>query len=46
MDINILRSIVTVVTFLVFIGIVAWAWSGRNAQSFDEAAQLPFKQDE
>jgi cytochrome c oxidase cbb3-type subunit 4 len=46
MDINTLRSIVTVVTFFVFIGIVVWAWSGRNAQGFDEAAQLPFKQDE
>ena len=46
MDINILRSIVTVATFIVFIGIVVWAWSSRNAKSFDEAAQLPFEQDE
>ena len=46
MEINTLRAIVTVVTFLVFIGIIVWAWSGRNAKSFDEAAQLPFKQDE
>ena len=46
MDINTLRSIVTVATFLVFIGIVVWAWSSRNAKSFDEAAQLPFEQDE
>ena len=46
MDINTLRSIVTVATFLVFIGIFLWAWSSRNAKSFDEAAQLPFEQDE
>lgn len=46
MDVNTLRSIVTVATFLVFIGIVVWAWSSRNAKSFDEAAQLPFEQDE
>jgi cytochrome c oxidase cbb3-type subunit 4 len=46
MDINTLRSIVTVATFLVFIGIVVWAWSSRNAKAFDEAAQLPFEQDE
>ena len=46
MDINLLRSIVTVATFLVFIAIVAWAWSSRNAKGFDEAAQLPFKQDD
>jgi len=46
MDVNILRSIVTVVTFIIFLRIVAWAWSSRNAESFEEAAQLPFKQDE
>lgn len=46
MDINTLRSIVTVATFLVFIGIVAWAWSSSRATSFDEAAQLPFGQDD
>lgn len=44
MDINLLRSIVTVVTFLVFIGIVLWAWSARNRARFDEAARLPFEQ--
>lgn len=44
MDINLLRSIVTVVTFLVFIGIVLWAWSVRNRARFDEAARLPFEQ--
>jgi cytochrome c oxidase cbb3-type subunit 4 len=45
MDINLLRSIVTLVTFIVFIGIVVWAWSSRNKTRFDEAAQLPFEQD-
>ena len=43
MDINDMRSAVTVVSFLVFVGIVAWAWSKRNKSNFDEAAQLPFK---
>lgn len=43
MDVNDLRSIVTVVSLVVFLGIVAWAWSKRNKDSFDEAAQLPFK---
>ncbi|MDB5885279.1 MAG: Cbb3-type cytochrome oxidase component [Polaromonas sp.] len=46
MEINTLRSIVTVATFMVFIGIVLWAWSSRNAEGFDEAAHLPFEQDE
>ena len=45
MDINLLRSIVTVVAFVVFIGIVFWAWSRRNKERFDEASRLPFEQD-
>jgi cytochrome c oxidase cbb3-type subunit 4 len=45
MDINVLRGIITVVTLVVFLGIVAWAWSGRNKMRFDEAARLPFEQD-
>jgi cytochrome c oxidase cbb3-type subunit IV len=45
MDINDLRSIVTVVSLLAFVGIVVWAWSKRNRANFDEAAQLPFKDD-
>ena len=46
MDINTLRSIVTVIAFLVFVGIVIWAWSRRNQAAFDEAARLPFQQDD
>lgn len=45
MDINTLRSIVTVVSLVVFIGIVAWAWSRRRKADFDEAARVPFEQD-
>ncbi|AOF85492.1 cbb3-type cytochrome oxidase component FixQ family protein [Hydrogenophaga sp. RAC07] len=43
MDINDLRSIVTLVSLLTFLGIVAWAWSKRNKDRFEEAAQLPFQ---
>ncbi len=46
MDINTLRSIVTVLAFIAFVGIVVWAWSRRNQASFDEAALLPFRQDD
>ncbi len=42
MDVNILRIVVTLVSFAVFLGIVRWALSRQNAASFDEAAQLPF----
>lgn len=45
MDINDLRSIVTMVSLLTFVGIVVWAWSKRNQADFEEAAQLPFKDD-
>ena len=43
-DVNVLRILVTVVSFFVFVGIVAWAWSRRNKAAFDEAAQLPFQE--
>jgi len=44
-DLNTLRSVVTVISLLVFLGIVAWAWSRRNRERFDEAARLPFQDD-
>jgi cytochrome c oxidase cbb3-type subunit IV len=43
MDINILRSAVTVVGFVLFVGILVWAWRPTQKARFDEAAQLPFK---
>ncbi|MBZ0106472.1 MAG: cbb3-type cytochrome c oxidase subunit 3 [Sulfuricella denitrificans] len=46
MDINDLRSIVTVVSFVTFLGIVVWAFSGRRKSAFDEAARLPLDDDE
>lgn len=45
MDINLLREIVTVVSFVTFIGIMGWAWSRRNRASFEEAGRIPFLQD-
>jgi cytochrome c oxidase cbb3-type subunit 4 len=44
-DINILRSAVTLVSFVVFIAIVWWACSKRRTSDFEEAANLPFLQD-
>ncbi|OBS30304.1 Cbb3-type cytochrome oxidase component FixQ [Tepidimonas fonticaldi] len=43
MDVNDLRVIVTVLSFVTFIGIWAWAWSRKNRERFEEAAQLPFR---
>ena len=45
MDINTLRSVATVASFVCFVGIVVWAWSSRNKADFDQAAQLPFDQE-
>jgi cytochrome c oxidase cbb3-type subunit 4 len=42
MDINDLRSITTVLGLLCFLGIVAWAYGKRSKKGFDEAANLPF----
>jgi|688.fasta_scaffold1803466_2 cytochrome c oxidase cbb3-type subunit 4 len=46
MDHTTLRSILTVVSLLVFVGIVLWALSGRNKERFEQAAQLPFADDD
>ncbi len=45
LDINSLRIVATLVCFATFIGILYWAYSGRNRASFDEAARIPFEQD-
>ena len=43
MDINDLRSVVTVVSMITFLGIVWWAYGVKsNKRRFDEAANLPF----
>jgi cytochrome c oxidase cbb3-type subunit IV len=45
MDVDTLRSIMTVLSFITFVAIVAWAWSGRSRARFERAAQLPFEED-
>jgi cytochrome c oxidase cbb3-type subunit 4 len=42
MDLDTLRSAVTLLSFLVFAGIVAWALSPRKKAAFAEAELLPF----
>ena len=44
-DVNTLRSLATVASFVAFVGIVWWAWSRRRSADFSEAANLPFEQD-
>jgi len=45
MDINDLRSLFTVLTFLTFVAIVCWAWSGRRREEFDEASRMALEDD-
>ena len=43
MDINDLRSLVTVLSLLTFLAIVFWAYGLKsNKKRFEEAAKLPF----
>ena len=46
MDLNDLRALITLLSFVAFIALVAWAWSRRNKKRFDDAANLPFADDE
>lgn len=46
MDINVLRSVITLVSLAMFIGLMVWTWNRRQKRGFDEAAQLPFLDDD
>lgn len=45
MDIAMFHSGWTVLLVATFIGIVAWAFSGRRKQRFDAAARMPLDDD-
>jgi cytochrome c oxidase cbb3-type subunit 4 len=38
-------SLMTVVMLIVFIGIVAWAYSGKRRAAFEDAARVPLEED-
>ena len=40
------RSLVTLICMITFIGIVIWAYSSRRTPDFEEAAMLPFADEE
>ncbi|MCP1315352.1 MULTISPECIES: cbb3-type cytochrome c oxidase subunit 3 [unclassified Halomonas] len=46
MDSGTLRGVITLILLLAFLGIVVWAYSRRRREAFDEAANLPFADDE
>jgi len=46
MDAVFLRSAITLISFIVFLGIIWWAWGKNRRGRFDEAANLPFADEE
>ena len=46
MDINDLRGLSTLFLMISFIGLCIWAYSGKRKTTFDEAANLPFADEE
>jgi len=46
MDINELRSVITVAGLLCFLAIIFWAYSSERRRDFAEAANLPFNDPE
>ncbi len=46
MDINELRGAATIFVLVAFIGICLWAYSSKRNRQFDEAANLPFADDD
>lgn len=40
------HAIWTVLLLVIFIGIVIWAWSGRQKQRFERAARAPLEEDD
>jgi len=41
MDLNDIRSLVTVFSFLLFGGLAAWAWWPSRRSAYEAAARLP-----
>ena len=46
MDINELRGLSTLFLMVAFIGLCFWAYSSKRKKTFDDAAQLPFADEE
>jgi cytochrome c oxidase cbb3-type subunit 4 len=46
MDINTMRGVFTALALIAFVGVWIWAWSKKRKKGFDEAANLPFADDD
>ena len=46
MDINTVRGLATLFALIAFIAMIAWAYSSKRKKDFDEAASLPFAEND
>lgn len=46
MNVTLFHGLWTGALLVIFIGIVWWAWSAKRKRDFDEAANLPFDDDD
>ena len=46
MDFSLIQSLWTIVIMVLFVGIVVWAWSSKRKARFDEAANIPFTEED
>ncbi|HNA82169.1 MAG TPA: cbb3-type cytochrome c oxidase subunit 3 [Thiobacillaceae bacterium] len=44
MDAGFFGSVMTVLSFVIFVAIVWWAYHKGNKQKFEDAANLPFRE--
>ncbi len=42
MNFTILSSVVTVISLVVFLGIVYWAFNSKNKERFEKIGRMPF----
>jgi cytochrome c oxidase cbb3-type subunit 4 len=42
MDLNDIRSLITLLSLALFLGLMAWTWWPARRGDFDSAARLPF----
>ena len=46
MNIDTVRTLMTLLSFAMFVGVIWWAYRARNEDRFRDAANLPFSDDE
>ena len=46
MEIDLFRGLVTAVLLILFVALIAWTWSQKRNNTFDEAARMPLEESE